>query len=71
MYHYDIGEMVRPSEIENMNKFINDYGVKAFNSAVYHGAFSEVISAYLHPCSKMRTTEGFETIFQAMVNAYA
>lgn len=71
MHQYEIGEMVTPSEIKSLNKFINDYGQQAFESAVYHGAFSEVAFAYLHPCDEMRSTEGFKTIFQAMVNAYA
>ena len=50
--------------------FIKVYGVDAFNSAVYHGAFQDVAFTYIHPSDELRTLEQFDTIFNAFVRAY-
>ena len=57
-------------QIKDMNLFISKYGEEAFNSAVFHGAFSEVADAYIHPSDELKTTNGFETIQRAFIIAY-
>ena len=70
MYPASIGEMVDSSEIENMNNFIKNHGYQAFQDAVYHGAFSEVAYAYVHPCNEMRSTDNFSEIQKAFFHGY-
>ena len=65
-----IGEMVEISEITRMNLFISKFGEEAFNSAVFNGAFSEVAYAYIHPFDKLRSTDRFQIIQKAFINAY-
>jgi hypothetical protein len=70
MLQAGIGEMVHPSQIVAMNSFIADYGEQAFKVAVFHGMFSEVSYAYIHPHDDMRATKGFSNIQQAFISAY-
>ena len=64
------GEMVHESVIDSMNKFINNFGDRAFTVAVYEGAFHQYAYAYIHPCDEMRSTENFTIIQNAYLNAY-
>ena len=70
MLQAGIGEMVHSSQIDAINSFIADYGEQAFKVAVFHGMFSEVCYAYIHPADAMRSTPGFEIIQRAFINAY-
>ena len=70
MLQAGIGEMVHSSQIDAMNSFIADYGLGAFTVAVFHGMFSEVSYAYIHPHDDMRATKGFSNIQQAFICAY-
>lgn len=70
MFTVGIGEMVSGEEINSMNVFIAEFGIDAFVEAVWHGAFSEVTCAYIHPCDEMKETEGFKLIQCAFINAY-
>lgn len=64
------GEMVHESVIDCMNLFITKFGDSAFIAAVYEGAFHQYAYAYIHPCDEMRSTENFNTIQKAYLNAY-
>lgn len=68
---YGIGSIVPNVKINIMSKYIHENGEKAFIDAVYHGAFSNVAFAYLHPAEKMRETLNFNVIHKAFKNAYA
>jgi len=57
-------------EVQAMNKFISKFGIECFTSAVYHGAFAEVMLAIIHPCDEMEASENFKLIQEAFVNAY-
>lgn len=70
MFTVGIGEMVSVEEINSMNIFIAEFGRDAFVKAVWHGAFSNVSYAYIHPCDEMKETEGFKLIQYAFINAY-
>ena len=65
-----VGDMVNQREIDYMNAFIKAHGHKAFMAAVFFGAFSSLSFDYIHPCDEMRSTEGFEDIQKAFINAY-
>lgn len=58
------------SQINDMNLFISKYGEEAFDNAVFNGAFSEVAYTYIHPYDELRSTDGFQTIQKAFINAY-
>lgn len=70
MLQAGISEMVHSSQIDAMNKFIEHHGSDAFNEGVYHGMFSEVSYAYVHPHDDMRNSKNFHTIQKAFINAY-
>lgn len=70
MHPAGINEPVHPQCIDHMNKFIHDHGIRAFSAAVYHGAFAEVAYAYIHPHEETRSSENFEEIQKAFLNAY-
>lgn len=70
MLQAGIGEMVHSSQIDAMNQFFSYYGKDAFYAGVYHGMFSEVSYAYIHPHDDMRATKGFSDIQQAFIYAY-
>ena len=70
MLQAGIGEIVHPSQIKAMNEFLSYYGKDAFYAAIYHGMFSEVSLAYIHPHDDMKATKGFSDIQQAFIYAY-
>ena len=70
MLQAGIGEMVHSSQINAMNEFISYYGSDAFYAGVFHGMFSEVSYAYIHPHDDMRSTKGFTDIQRAFINTY-
>lgn len=67
---YGIGKLVPNLKIQVMSKYIKENGEKAFIDAVYHGAFSNVALAYVHPAEEMRQTLNFDVIQKAFKNAY-
>lgn len=67
---YGIGKLVPYPKIKIMSNYINENGEKAFIDAVYHGAFSNVAFAYIHPAEEMRQTLNFDVIHKAFKNAY-
>ena len=67
---YGIGQIVPKLKINIMSNYISENGEKAFIDAVYHGAFSNVALAYVHPAEEMRQTLNFDVIHKAFKNAY-
>lgn len=65
-----IGEMVPDYQQISIRTFINNFGIIAFSSAVYNGAWSDVAFAYIHPCEDMKKTKQFKAIQEAFINAY-
>ena len=68
--YYNIGDIVSTIQIEDMTKFLKEFGYEAFKSAVFYGAFSELSMAYIHPCEEMKSTDNFQDIQKAFINAY-
>lgn len=66
-----IGEIVPYTEIREMGRFMENHGYKAFETAVYHGAWGNNAYAYIHPCEEMRESYKFQDIQRAFINAYA
>ena len=65
-----IGEMVSYVQINSMNDFITKHGEEAFKDAVFNNAFEEVVDAYIYPCDDMKSTDNFDIIQKAFINAY-
>jgi len=70
MFTAGIGEMVSDVQINSMNDFITKHGEEAFKDAVFNHAFGEVANAYIHPCDEMSSTDNFDIIQKAFINAY-
>ena len=70
LFEAGIGETVHPLVIEGMIKFMVKHSFSAFFDAVYNGAWSEFSYAYIHPCDEMRSTENFNVIQSAFINAH-
>jgi len=56
--------------LQQMIKFIRNYGFNAFKDSVYYGAFSEHYNFYVHPSDEMKATEEFGLIQKGFFDAY-